>query len=203
MPGFSSYFSGLLWLALAAAPLQVQANPTSAPLPTQTPAQTPAQERAAWFERLKWPAAYEEQFQETGLQDRYSGLQFFALSGGWHLVEVQVYAGAYQPVQIYLLYHKEKGLSRLLQLPLVHQGQHYVQQEVVGLSEFDGQRQILSVYSKDRGAGGCGSYATWGFKGPEVWLISLREQSCAEADQADKMIVAPQQFPLIWPRPAE
>ncbi|MBF2052848.1 MAG: DUF1176 domain-containing protein [Candidatus Sericytochromatia bacterium] len=206
MPRFSACLAGLLCLALATGPLQAQPGQTPAPTqtPTPAPAQTAAEERAAWFERLKWPAAYEEQFQASGLPEkRFSGLQFFALSAGWHLVEVQVDAGAYQPVLIYMLYHKDKGLSRLLQLPMVHQGKHYVQQEVVGLAEFDGQHQELSVYSKDRGAGGCGSYAVWGFNGTEARLISLREQSCPEADQAAEMIVDPRRFPLIWPRPCD
>jgi len=179
--------SALLLLSVATAPLQAK------------PDKPPAQERATWFQHLGWPERYETRFRKTGLQAEHTGLTFFALSSEWMLLEIQTDLAAYQPVQIYMLYHKDRREGYLLSLPWISEGQIYTQIEVAGLSEFNSARQELSLYSKARGAGGCGVYASWRFEETEVYLVSLREQTCEQADAAAEMILDPSRFPLIWP----
>jgi len=177
--------SALLLLSFATVPLQAK------------PGKPPAQERETWFQHLGWPGGYETRFRETGLQTEHTGLQFFALSAEWMLLEIQTDLAASQPVQIYMLYHKDRREGHLLSLPWISQGQIYTQIEIAGLSEFNRTRQELSLYSKARGAGGCGAYATWRFEETEVYLVSLREQTCEQADT--ELILDPSHFPLVWP----
>lgn len=170
----------------------------------EKPVRNAQEERSSWYTILRWPAAYEKSYEAAGLKS-HSGLSFYHLSEDLILVEIQTYLGAYQPGQIYMLYHQQKREVHLLQLPMLalsQDGQRriFTREEISGYADFDKESKSLRIYSKYRGVGGCGRYGTWTFSEDGVQLRSMREQDCDTADsQNENMILDPQQFPLIWP----
>ena len=69
------------------------------------------------------------------------------------LIEIQTYLGAYQPGQIYMLYHTQSRQARLLQLPLLGLSQDgrksiFTREEITGYANFDKQSKTLGIYPK-------------------------------------------------------
>lgn len=162
-------------------------------------------DRAAWFEVLKWPVAFEEAYQE--LAKRFgadAGLMFFDLGDELYLVQIKTYQGAYQEGFIYMTYHSRFDDAYLISLPNISKREdgNYLTSfiEIAGYTDFDPDSKVLSIYSKSRGMGGCGSFEHYRFERFQAILLSSRSQRCEEADaQGEDMILNPDEWPLVWP----
>lgn len=162
------------------------------------------QQRHRLWEKYRWPQAYESRYSKTAAYGRSVGVKVFRLDQDWDVVQVMIYLGAYQPGYIYLRYNRKKKSAHLLNLPYYSQNKQdkaiFSREEIAGLPTFEPSTGELRIYSKYRGAGGCGRYGVWRIDAERVELLQMNEQSCSQADAlGEQMPLNPQAFPQIWP----
>jgi hypothetical protein len=68
-----------------------------------------------------------------------------------------------------------------------------------GLANFDPSQGQLTIFSKARGIGDCGSFATYGWTGEALALETYRYQACNEYPNSVQTTPAPENFPQIYP----
>lgn len=163
-------------------------------------------ERQVWQIFLDWPQKYEDVFLQTHpdmQEDELAGVSFYPLEPDWYLLEIQTYLGAYQPGYIYMIYNKSWQEGFLLGFPQVSLQEGKVRfsssLEMSALPSFDPETKRLTLYSRSRGAGGCGDLSIYRFEYEFAYLVETRAQSCEEADaQGEDMILDPSDWPIIW-----
>lgn len=116
------------------------------------------------------------------------------------LVELVCANAAYQSVYAYVAYQPD-GSWQPLSLDGFYPdetGQYVRTSEgtVGGLSTFDPEQGRLTVFSKARGIGDCGSLADYRWTGDELALETFRYQECS--DSAEEF-VEPADYPQIYP----
>ena len=166
-------------------------------------------ERKDWQAFLDWPQKFEDSFVQThpALADSDPGyMTTYSLEPDWYLLEIQTYAGAYQPAYIYIIYNENWQEGFLLSFPQVNlvEGVIWLSSslEIASLSNFNPDTKTLTLYSRSRGAGGCGDLSTYRFEYEFAYLVETRAQSCEEADaQGEDMLLDPSHWPVIWPSP--
>jgi hypothetical protein len=67
---------------------------------------------------------------------------------------------------------------------------------VAGLSTFDPEQGVLTVFSKARGVGDCGSLADYRWTGSELELETYRYKGC---DDSTAEFVDPTDYPQVYP----
>jgi hypothetical protein len=132
-------------------------------------------DRAAWYEALGWPEECERSFQPASEQD--AGVTIYPLEERISLVEVVCLVAAYQRTQIYLTLDERVSpeRSRLLEFPTytLQPGRSWAAEQVtelMGIPEFDASTHELTLLTKFRGVGDCGSRARYGFEAGEPVL---------------------------------
>jgi len=201
---------GLLFLVMVSwgvSPVEAQqqaAQPPSAheAAPPGKKANLTYADRKAWYQILKWPKEYEDDF-DAGLgADKEKGwLKFYHLSPRQYLVEVQCQMFAYQAGFVYLFYDEAATppSSRVLNFETIsgEKGKQVQGQEtlLVGFPEFDPARRELSVWQKGRGLGDCG---TWALHRLEDGRAALKEFRAKE--NCDGKYVDPKKYPRIFPK---
>jgi len=88
----------------------------------------------------------------------------------------------------------------LVQLELTEGGDFYESSQVVGslqIGEETGAAHRMTLYTKDRGVGGCGRFDTWGFYGQVVNLEMVQAQTCEDFD-AGNGSDDPTQWPVVY-----
>jgi hypothetical protein len=157
-------------------------------------------DRAAWHKLLGWPADCERAFQKTYANEDFAGLEFYQLGERKYVVHVTCYSGAYQPGQQYVFYDETKSSARLLRFKLYEREtngtvrSHY-ETEISGLPEFDRKKKELTVFSKARGIGDCGSVVIYRFFNGRSIPREARAQACYDASSKIRSI-----DPDYWPR---
>lgn len=68
-----------------------------------------------------------------------------------------------------------------------------------GLANFDPSQGQLTIFSKARGIGDCGSFAAYGWTGEALALETYRYQACNDDPNAVQTTPAPENFPQIYP----
>lgn len=120
--------------------------------------------------------------------------------GGRALVEINCAMAAYQMVYAYAVYHPD-GSVQPLSLDVFYPdaaGEFGRSSEatVGGLADFDPEPGRLTIFSKARGLGDCGSLADYRWSGGELELETFRYQECS--DSAEELI-DPADYPQIYP----
>lgn len=135
----------------------------------EQPANLTTVERQAWYQQLHWPANCEEDFSDANSNPSYSGLNFWKLADNQtYLVEINCFWGAYQGNFRYMLYNPTSKpiLKKLLTFKTFHQAgkvlsKPLVSSTVVGIPTFSDAQQQLTVITKERGTGDCGTQALY------------------------------------------
>ncbi|MEA5452140.1 DUF1176 domain-containing protein [Leptolyngbya sp. CCNP1308] len=117
------------------------------------------------------------------------------------LVELVCANAAYQAVYAYVAYQPD-GSWQPLSLDVFYPdetGQFVRTSEgtVGGLATFDPEQGLLTVFSKARGIGDCGSLADYRWSGGELALETFRYQECS--DSPEENFVDPADYPQVYP----
>ncbi|WP_017297031.1 DUF1176 domain-containing protein [Nodosilinea nodulosa] len=128
-----------------------------------------------------------------------AGSQVYPL-GDRALVELECTLAAYQAVYAYVVYQPD-GTLQPLKLDVFYPNQagqfdRTSEATVAGLVEFDPKQGLLTVFSKARGVGDCGSLAEYQWTGSELKLATFRYQECSDSPAE---FVEPSDYPQIYP----
>lgn len=116
------------------------------------------------------------------------------------LVELQCATAAYQSVYAFVAVQPD-GTLQPLALDLFYpnesgQFERTSEATVGGLTSFDPETSLLTVFSKARGLGDCGSLAEYRWTGSELELTTFRYQACSDSPGA---LVDPADYPQVYP----
>ncbi len=120
------------------------------------------------------------------------------------LVELVCANAAYQSVYAYVAYQPD-GSWQPLSLDVFYPdetGQFVRSSEgtVGGLATFDPEQERLTVFSKARGIGDCGSLADYRWSGGELELESFRYQECSDSPgDSPEEVAEPADYPQVYP----
>jgi hypothetical protein len=125
----------------------------------------------------------------------------YAVGENKNLVQVLCFLAAYQGAYQYYLYSETDNGPDVNPLTFTtyivnENGEYEASQErdLGGLPTFDPEQQILTIFSKGRGLGDCGSWAQYQLEGNEFQLLEYRAK-----DDCDGNYVEPDQYPQIYP----
>ncbi len=167
-------------------------------------------ERAALQARLHWPKDCEDSFRETfaaapdgpGLPLRDTGVERHDLGDGRTLFLVQCDQAAYQGVYVAMETSPGDGPAKLLRFPMADaDGGRIVRREddsLVGDMQYNEADKTLTVLSKARGVGDCGSYAVYGFDA--AGKPTARELRVRECPKKAGPYLPPERWPLATGR---
>jgi hypothetical protein len=187
----------LLWPGPAVARAQAVAPATA-----QVPA--PAG-RSVWRDRMPWPDACEEAFQEVAGGEG-EGVEVVPLGRGRALLRIECDRFAYQGSQVFGLWDEASASGRLLDFGETAASAHNTAEpeegsearpEVVGLATVDAAAGELTVLTRFRGAGDCGALATYALLDGALALRRLRLQEACDGASVD-----PEQWPEVDPATA-
>ena len=160
-------------------------------------------QRETWRERLKWPDDCEEEFKDSAGPGAFpgeaAGVETYSLGASERLAVVQCGLYAYQISFVALLFDAAGNApGRLVTLKdygretsgKVTSGEST---ETAGEPVFDEHGKTLTVLSKSRGVGDCGSLVTYGFESGRAVVREARAQACF--DDKRKWI-----DPAKWPK---
>lgn len=120
--------------------------------------------------------------------------------GDLALVELVCAQAAYQSVYAYAVYQADGSWQPLTLDVFAPDGTggfaRSSQTTVGGLSEFDPDLGLLTVFSKARGLGDCGSLADYRWEGGELELATFRYQDCSDSPGE---LVDPADYPQVYP----
>lgn len=191
-----------LRLAYADRLAQLQSATAAASAKT-APAPSRSLSRQAWYDRLKWPKDCEEEYQERPSKDD-PGVEVHALEGTTRLAIVGCGLFAYQESAVVMLFDEgHSAPGRLLTFTEYDRDtsgkvERSSTTEPAGLLTFNDADKTLTIFSKGRGVGDCGSYTVYGFDAGQVVVRSARAQPCY--DNEKKWIKNPAHWPLV-PKP--
>lgn len=173
----------------------------------QTFGQTPlkktnlkAKDRMAWYKELQWEELYMlHPFADEADNDD-AGMEFYQLSEYQYLIEIFCAPGAGNPVYLFYFYDESKPRrkrGKQIQLQKFYpEGdgsiEGYFEKEIFGLPTFDRKTKILELYSKSRGAGGCGCLVHYKFVDGKPIVIRARARSCEETKW-----IEPERWPIV------
>ncbi len=149
-------------------------------------------DRASWYEKLNWPKSCEEDFSfsNTGDLTDPAGIAFYNTDSDEYLLRVDCSLGAYQKSMVFMLVNiNGKNISggqleqqvynpetKTVEISDAEDGQF------IGFDSFDSKTKLLTIYTKDRGVGDCGSHSTYRLKNTDLELIKEAYLSCEDAD---------------------
>jgi hypothetical protein len=147
-------------------------------------------DREAWRKVLQWPAALEEQWQQsrTDKKSEASGLAFYDLGQGNYLVAIEVHENAYQPRTVFMYYSESARVKtvpgRLLKLKTYERDDDEagtvsskVTTEVEGIVSFDHEKQLV-LYTKGRGTLDCGALVRYRIFPNRTVPVEARAHGC-------------------------
>ena len=164
-------------------------------------------QRAALQQKLHWPKDCEDTFRDTfgggtdgpGLPLRDTGVERHDLGNGRTLFLVQCDQAAYQGVYAAMETGPGDGPARLLRFPTADaDGGRVIRREddsLVGDMQFDETNKTLTVLTKARGVGDCGSYAVYGFDA--AGKPAVRELRARECPKKAGPYLPPERWPLV------
>jgi len=159
--------------------------------------------RKSWFERLRWPAACEadfrEQFSDTDLLDGIGllsgdekagpGVAIHVLGVNERLALIQCGQAAYQVPFVVMLFEANGDQpGRLLSLKQYDRqtsGKVDVSEsiDIAGEPSFNPKDKTLTIMTKSRGIGDCGSQVVYGFAQGLAVVKEARAQACYEDEK--------------------
>lgn len=119
------------------------------------------------------------------------------------LVEVLCAHTAYQSVYVYAALSPDGTLEPLtLDMFYPDDGgnfQRVSEPSAGGLADFNPEQGQLTIFSKARGLGDCGSLATYRWTGQALNLETYRYQACTDVPQEPQTAPNPENFPQVYP----
>ena len=196
--------------AASAAP---SASPTPAPTPAASPSPTPAASAAPMT--TSNPVAPEEVLKY--LQENRASLNLcadfydethsqrasetYSVGDQKYLVKISCSLAAYQESFEVFLYAKTAAGIKVVPLSLTEfvreSSGELTRSEVKsagGLAEYNPEERSLSIFSRSRGLGDCGTLAEYKFDGEQLELVSYRAKF-----ECDGKFVEPSEYPVIYP----
>lgn len=163
-----------------------------------------AAERRRLRARLGWPEECETTFRELAGEDGRgllllgTGVTAYPLGGGRTLYGVQCALAAYQTSFVLLLQEKPDGPGTLLNVPQYDNDAGKISRpagsELAGLPTFDDKTKELTVFTKARGLGDCGSLVRYAFPAAGgVTVVEARTKACTDPPRD----IAPEKWPLV------
>ncbi len=147
-------------------------------------------DRLAWYEKLQWSKECESDFRLASDQEQ-GGLAFYAVQDTQYLVRIDCYLAAYQKGMIFMLVtvdgqnisggQLEKQMYNPETKTVAVSAEN--DDQFLGLDSFDITTKLLTIYSKGRGIGDCGSRDTYRLKNTDLELIKVAAMSCENADE--------------------
>jgi hypothetical protein len=156
-------------------------------------------ERQQWRKVLKWPDSCEADFENR--EGTYAGMEFYELSPGKYVVEVECFLAAYQANIMYLYYDETTRpvTSKVLTFTVYDKvGNRIVAQRMTdlgGSGEFNEQTKELTFSTMFRGVGDCGSIARYGFRNGTTVLKEFRAKFKCDGKADDEKY-----YPVIFPK---
>ena len=145
-------------------------------------------DREAWQKVLQWPVTLEEQWRRSRTtNDRdQSGLVFYGLGRGNHLVQIEVHESSYQPRYLFMYFSEtSKAPARMLRLKTyegddddVNKISTRLLEEVEGVPSFDQAKKQLVFHTKGRGTGDCGSLVRYNITPTRAIPTEARVHAC-------------------------
>ncbi len=160
-------------------------------------------ERARMRTLLGWPDSCEASYRDMispegmGYGVWWTGIEAYPLGGERRLYLVQCDQAAYQATYTAVLQETPGGPGRVLRIP-TGAGPGEREETLVGEPVFDAAKGTLTLLTKARGVGDCGTRAVYAFPpGGGATLVELRARDCPREPKA---YVPPERWPLVKPR---
>ncbi len=124
--------------------------------------------------------------------------QIYPLNKKQYLVEILCFLGAYQGNYQYLLYNPIDSTMTKISFTTFRDNLQDLQLTntvtLNGMPEFDNIEKTLSLQTKSRGLGDCGSFALYQWENEKFTLKEYRYKS-----DCDGVYLPPEEYPLIYP----
>ena len=156
-------------------------------------------DRSKLYTTLNWSKDCEESFRAGGSDpQKEAGITQYPLGSKQYLLQVTCGSYAYQSSFIYYFLDLNQKKANLIDFKTVDLDENS-KPIVTKTSEVAGEPSFnlgkLTIFSKARGAGGCGSQIVYGFKEGQSYIIEVRARSCdVPMDKAGKFT-----DPANWP----
>jgi len=176
-------------------------NADAAPIPRSN---ATVADRAAWFARLHWPNACEDDFVKTHLTDD-GGVEFYLLSPGISLVVVRCALGAYQSTSVVLRLDERSAIptATVLEFP-TYESLDGATLNATRTAELAGEitvldaRHALTVLSLARQIGDCGTWARYQMLDSTPKLEAFAERVRCPEDAGERAEPKPGDPPAGW-----
>ncbi|PHV63276.1 hypothetical protein CSQ80_05945 [Cyanobacterium aponinum IPPAS B-1201] len=124
--------------------------------------------------------------------------EIYPLKENQYLVEILCFLGAYQGNYQYLLYNRVNSAIEKISFATFRDNPQNLQLTntftLNGSPEFEPISQTLSLETKSRGLGDCGSFVVYQWQNSEFTLREYRYKS-----DCDGVYLSPEKYPLIYP----
>lgn len=159
---------------------------------------TVGNERAALRKQLGWPEECEEMASTIPLVVG-TGVEKHDLGQGRTLYCIQCGLAAYQATFVAMVRDAPDGPATLMRFPLYDSDDGKIVRSedtsFAGMPVFDPQHKTLTVFSKARGLGDCGSLVTYAFSEKDApTVVSARVRGCSDAKAP---VPDPEHWPLV------
>jgi hypothetical protein len=160
-----------------------------------------AHDRHELYQTLHWSHLCEEGFRSGSFDaQKRTGITQYPLSPSQLLLQVSCGLGAYQgSFSYYFIDFNKKQVHPVPFKTVDFDEKNQVitdkTNELSGEVTFDNGKLI--VFAKARGAGGCGSQITYGFKDGQSYIIEARGQSCNTPIDGAGKLADPANWPLL------
>lgn len=122
----------------------------------------------------------------------------FVLDDRKYLVEIICFLGAYQSNYQYLVFDRTSKAIEIINFDTFDNSSDNLKLTytniINGMTDFDVTEQSLTVISKSRGMGDCGSFAQYKWNKDSFKLIEYRYKK-----DCDEVYLPPENYPLIYP----
>lgn len=163
------------------------------------------EDRLTWYQTLNWSKECEADYRLSSDKED-GGLAFYKIIDQTYVLRADCYVAAYQKGMIFMLVsvngEKISGgqleeqvydpQTKTVKINTENDGQF------LGLDSFDVKNKTLTIYTKGRGVGDCGSRSTYRLKNTDLELIKVAAMSCEAADEFHLKNPDAEEMP-IWP----
>lgn len=148
------------------------------------------EDRQTWFERISWPQECEDAFTNTST-NADGGIEPFVISPNIFMVEVTCSIGANEESKLFYYVDSSRTPSKIVQQTFKQIKPDLVSYEdlpedpiVRGATVFDSTKK-LTIFTKYRAMGDCGSFSTYQLEGEKFVLKEIRAQNECDESQFD------------------
>ncbi|HEY9886656.1 MAG TPA: DUF1176 domain-containing protein [Vampirovibrionales bacterium] len=120
--------------------------------------------------------------------------QIYKLPNNNYLVQLVCFMAAYQPVQEFYLYEEKPNGKKAIVASLDLQGLHKNKKgqliktkyrAIAGLINYKDETKTLSIWTKDRGLGDCGTFSTYKLENEKLVLQELKQKNNCDEEYTE------------------